>query len=139
MSDFNVMLIEDAGIVANDIGETVKSAGFQLEWKFSSAEEALEVLETSVPELILMDIELSGEIDGIEATERIHETFDVPIVFLTAYSNPETIERATNTDAVAYLVKPLEKSDLVSLIEWIRSDRTTSLPDIERGELLSKE
>ncbi len=136
MDDFNVVLVEDAGIVANDIDQTITEAGFRMVDKFSSGEQALEALDSTGADLVLMDIQLSGELDGIETTEKIEESNTVPIVFLTAYSNPETIERARRTDAVAYLVKPLDKDDLGSIIQWIQSDQEGATPSIERGEML---
>jgi CheY-like chemotaxis protein len=136
MANFSVMLVEDAGIVANDIDQTVKDAGLEVPWKFSSGESALDELESVSPDLVLMDIQLSGDIDGIETTRRILESYSIPVVFLTAYSNPETLERARETGALAYLVKPLDKSDLLSLIEWIKSGQEGSEPEMDRGELL---
>lgn len=137
MSDYSVMLVEDAGIVARDIDQTVSQAGFDVPWKFSSAEEALEWIEKETPDLILMDIQLSGEKDGIQATREITETHDIPIVFLTAYSNKETIDQVRETDALAYLIKPLEKDDLLSIIEWLKNDQSGDKPELERGDFLA--
>lgn len=138
MEDFNVVLVEDAGIVANDIDQTITEAGFRMVDKFSSGEQALEQLDEANPDLVLMDIQLSGELDGIETTEKIEEGYSVPVVFLTAYSNPDTIERARETGAVAYLVKPLDKDDLDSIIRWIQSGKEGASPNIERGEMLQE-
>lgn len=135
MSRFNVVLVEDAGIVANDIDQTVSEAGFDMSHKFSSGEEVLETFEELDADLVLMDIQLSGEMDGIETTRTLQEKYSVPVVFLTAYSNPETIDRARETDAAAYLVKPLDKDDLVAIIHWIQAGNGTK-PTIERGEML---
>jgi DNA-binding NarL/FixJ family response regulator len=138
MEDFNVVLVEDAGIVANDIDQTITEAGFRMVDKFSSGEQALEQLDEADPDLVLMDIQLSGELDGIETTEKIEESYSVPVIFLTAYSNPDTIERARETGAVAYLVKPLDKDDLDSIIRWIQSGEEGASPNIERGEMLQE-
>jgi DNA-binding NarL/FixJ family response regulator len=138
MEDFNVVLVEDAGIVANDIDQTITEAGFRMVDKFSSGEQALEQLDEADPDLVLMDIQLSGELDGIETTEKIEESYSVPVIFLTAYSNPDTIERARETGAVAYLVKPLDKDDLDSIIHWIQSGKEGASPKIERGEMLQE-
>lgn len=136
MSKFNVVLVEDAGIVANDIDQTVSDAGFRMEHKFSAGEDVLEEFEGLDADLVLMDIQLSGEMDGIETTSTLQERYSVPVVFLTAYSNPETIDRARETGAAAYLVKPLDKDDLVAIINWIQSGDGTK-PTIERGEMLA--
>lgn len=138
MEDFHVVLVEDAGIVANDIDQTITEAGFRMVDKFSSGEEALDQLDSTQTDLVLMDIQLSGDLDGIETTEKIEKSYSIPIVFLTAYSNPETIERARRTGAVAYLVKPLDKEDLDSIIRWIQSGKEGSAPTIERGEMLEE-
>lgn len=132
-----MMLVEDAGIVANDIDQTVDEAGFNIDSKFSSGEEALEELKASAPDLVLMDIQLSGEKDGIDITHEIDDNYNIPVIYLTAYSNPDTIERAKETDALAYLVKPLDKDDLIEIIGWIKSGQEEPEPEIERGELLT--
>ncbi|MFB6344419.1 MAG: response regulator [bacterium] len=136
MPDYSVMLVEDAGIVARDIDQTVSQAGFDVPWKFSSAEEALDWIKKETPDLILMDIQLSGEMDGIEATHEITENWDIPVVFLTAYSNKETIDQVRETGAIAYLIKPLEKEDLLSIIEWLKNEQTGEKPSLERGDFL---
>lgn len=137
MTDYSVMLVEDAGIVARDIDQTVSQAGFEVPWKFSSAEEALDWIKQEQPDLILMDIQLSGDMDGIEATRQITKSYDIPVVFLTAYSNKETIDQVRETDALAYLIKPLEKNDLLSIIEWLKENQSGKKPELERGDFLT--
>ena len=74
-------------------------------------------METERPDLILMDIVLKGKMDGIEAAERIALQFDIPVIYLTAYTNPEYIERAKQTKPFGYLVKPFKEHELYSNIE----------------------
>lgn len=137
MSEFRIMLIEDSGLIASDVNQTIKSVGASVDWMFNNAEDALEELESSEPDLIVMDIQLSGEMNGITATNTLVEDDDfneTPVVYLTAYSNKETVERASQSSAFAFLIKPLEENDLKGIIEWIRNDRPPERPSLERGE-----
>ena len=83
----------------------------------SRGEEAIELARQLDPQLILMDVRLEGEIDGITAAETIRDEHDVPVVFLTAHADDDTLHRATRTEASAYLVKPFKPPDLRCVIE----------------------
>jgi CheY-like chemotaxis protein len=136
MDTVNIMLVEDSGIQVADIEETLEDESIRIEWVHKSGEDALDQLESASPDLVLMDINLEGDLDGVEATERIREEMDVPVVYLTAYSNEKYMERVEESDALAFLVKPLEKQDLRRIIEWIQSDGMGPRPDLKRGEFL---
>ena len=82
-----------------------------------SGEKAIKKAGEIRPDLILMDIKLKGEMDGIEAAEIIHDRFDIPVVYLTAFADEETLERAKITEPFGYLLKPFEEQDLQSTIE----------------------
>lgn len=117
MEPSQIFIVEDEFIIAEDIGESLKEAGYAVCGMASSGQMALAALGSARPDLVLMDIFLKGEMDGIETAEKIRSDFDIPVVFLTAYAQNETIERATTTGAFAYLIKPFTDRELRAAIE----------------------
>ena len=136
MDNVRIMLVEDSGILVSDIEETLDSDHISIEWVHKSGEDALEQLESVTPDLVLMDINLDGDMDGVEATGEIREQWDIPVVYLTAYSNEKYMDRVKQSDALAFLVKPLEKQDLQKIIEWFQSDGDEPVPSLKRGDFL---
>jgi light-regulated signal transduction histidine kinase (bacteriophytochrome) len=112
-----IMVVEDERILALDLAETLDELGYTVVGVASRGEEAIELAGRLDPQLILMDVRLAGEIDGITAAETIRDEHDVPVVFLTAHADDDTLHRATRTDASAYLVKPFKPPDLRCVIE----------------------
>lgn len=112
-----ILIVEDEMIVAHSIQMRLELYGYEVAGLANTANEALTLLEQSRPDLILMDIRLSGELDGIRAAERIRKSWDVPIIFLTAYSDDETLARAKITEPFGYIIKPFETRELVNNIE----------------------
>lgn len=117
MSESNILIVEDDGVVAMDIESRLKRFGYGVCGKVSYAEKAIEKTEDLKPDLILMDIVLKGEMDGIEAARIIQLNFRVPVIFLTAYSDEERFERAKMTAPFGYLIKPFRDRDLKHTIE----------------------
>ncbi len=117
MEDPAILIVEDEGIIARSIQAMLAGMGFRVSTTVSSGEEAIQKAEELQPDLVLMDIVLGGEIDGIEAAERIHSRFDIPVVYLTAYTDRETIERAKLTNPYGYVVKPFSEHELHAAIE----------------------
>ncbi|HKU17620.1 MAG TPA: response regulator [Steroidobacteraceae bacterium] len=112
-----IMIVEDERILALDLAETLDELGYTVAGLAARGEEAIELARRLHPELILMDVRLPGDVDGIMAAETIRDEHDVPVVFLTAHADDETLQRATTTDASAYLVKPFKAPDLRCVIE----------------------
>ncbi|HKR36212.1 MAG TPA: response regulator [Steroidobacteraceae bacterium] len=112
-----IMVVEDERILALDLAETLDELGYTVVGVASRGEEAIELAGRLDPQLILMDVRLAGEIDGITAAETIRREHDVPVVFLTAHADDDTLHRATSSDASAYLVKPFKPPDLRCVIE----------------------
>lgn len=139
MANTKIMLVEDSGILVNDIEETLSSEDVELAWVHKSGEDALDQLESVTPDLVLMDIKLDGGMDGVETTNEIRGKWDVPVVYLTAYSNEKYMERVRKSDALAFLVKPLEKVDLRRIVEWTQSGGEDPVPTLKRGEFLKEE
>lgn len=117
MSQVKLLVVEDESIVALDIKQRAESLGYQVTGIAPSGEEALELVAQEKPDLVLMDIVLKGEMDGIETAEQIREKWDLPVIYLTAYSDEKTLERAKLTQPFGYLIKPFEDRDLHSAVE----------------------
>ena len=112
-----LLIVEDEGIVALNIQNRLKGLGYSVVATVSSGEEAIQVAGETRPDLILMDIKLDGKVDGIEAAAEIHRLFHLPVVYLTAYTNDETLNRAKLTEPYGYILKPFEARDLCTTIE----------------------
>jgi PAS domain S-box-containing protein len=113
----SLLVVEDEAIVANDIKETLISLGYGVAGIAKSGESALEKVAVTRPDLVLMDINLAGRMDGIEAAGRIHGAYGTPVIFLTAYADPALLERAKVTEPYGYIVKPYDERGLHSAIE----------------------
>ena len=97
-----ILIVEDESIVGLDIQKRLRRMGYQALEVVSTGKEAIEYVERKLPDLILMDIEIHGDIDGVETANRIREHFGVPIVYLTAFSDDSTLQRAKVTEAFGY-------------------------------------
>lgn len=117
MSKKNILVVEDEGLVANDIKRTLESVGYNVTNTVSTGEKALKEIEENLPDLILMDIVLEGGIDGIETARKVLDKYDIPIIYLTAYGDSETVRKAKDTKPLGYIVKPFQKEGLYSSIE----------------------
>lgn len=112
-----VLIVEDEGVVAMDLAATLERLGYAVVGSVARGEDAIGAAEQQRPDLIMMDIRLAGKLDGIQAAEAIQAQQDVPFVFLTAYTDEETIDRAKRIGPYAYAVKPYEERELRSAIE----------------------
>jgi PAS domain S-box-containing protein len=107
-----ILVVEDESIVAMDIKNRLKRLGYDVPSIALAGEEAVEKAAKICPDLVLMDIKLKGEMDGIEAARQIHERLDIPIVYLTAFSDEDTLQRAKITGPFGYIIKPIEDREL---------------------------
>ena len=117
MTKARIMVVEDEGIVALTIQRKLEDMGYEVPVLIDTGEEAIEQVSTIQPELILMDIMLAGELRGIETAEQILAHHDIPIIYLTAYSDDSTLQAAKATGPFGYLVKPFEEQVLRTTIE----------------------
>lgn len=125
MSGERIAVVEDERLVALDIKNHLERFGYVVPKTFTRAEDALAYLASEAADLILMDIHLEGELDGISAAEQIRRDFDIPVILLTAYADEATIERARSSRPFAYLIKPFNSREL----------RTSIVISIERHNL----
>lgn len=117
MEDIKILVVEDESIIALNIKKKLKSFGYTVPAIVSTAEDAIKMTEITFPDLILMDVMLKGEMDGVRAIEEIRKKFDIPVIYLTAYSDDEVLERAKLTQPYGYIVKPFKANDLRTNIE----------------------
>lgn len=117
MPGIKVMLVEDDWIIAKEISYSLQDLGFEVAGIFESGEESLKQVKQLQPDVVLMDIDLSGEINGIETAHRLKQLSSVPCIFLTALADHQTIEKAKLAEPYAYLVKPVKPESLYSTIE----------------------
>jgi len=112
-----IMIVEDEGIIAGHIATRLEKTGYTVAGIFGSSEEALAEIPDRRPDLILMDIRIKGALDGIETAARVRERFDIPVIYLTAHTDRQTIDRAKITGAFGFLTKPIHHTSLATSIE----------------------
>lgn len=117
MAKARILVVEDESIVAKDIQNRLKKFGYAVPAVASSGEEAINQATETCPDLILMDVRLRGEIDGVEAARQIRIHLNIPVIYLTAYADENTLERAKETEASGYLIKPFKERELYTSIE----------------------
>ncbi len=117
MKQRKVLIVEDEAIVAADLASKLVHLGCRVVGNVARGEDAVIVAGEQRPDIVLMDVRLSGAIDGIEAAQRIRSVHDIPVVYLTAHSDPETLSRALGTEPFGYVLKPFEDRDLQTQIE----------------------
>lgn len=113
----HILIAEDELIVAHSIQLRLEQHGYVVNGIAKTGDEAIRAVHQSPPDLILMDIRLSGELDGITTAERVRQEYGVPVIFLTAYSDDETLARAKITEPFGYIIKPFETRELINNIE----------------------
>ena len=117
MAETRIMIVEDEWTVAEEIKMVLQGMEYDVTSMSSSGEEAVQNAEKDRPDLVLMDIVLEGEMDGIAAANEIRSRFNIPIVFLTAYTDDKILERASITGPFGYIVKPFVNEDLKISVE----------------------
>ena len=117
MAQEKVLIVEDDGIVAAYLEETLIDLGYVVLEPVATGDGAVDRVKTQRPDLVFMDINLAGPMDGVTATERIHSFSDVPVVYLTSYSEESLLEKAKVTRPYGYLVKPVSPQELAATIE----------------------
>jgi PAS domain S-box-containing protein len=117
MAKHSILIVEDEYILALDLKKQLQDLGYLVVAYVASGEEALAEVEAKKPEMVLMDIKIKGSIDGIETAKIIENRHDIPIVYLSAFSNDEYLKRAKITKPFGYLLKPVNKRELAATIE----------------------
>lgn len=133
MCQKKILIVEDESIIAEDISDSLISLGYRITGMVYSGEEAIEAAAKCRPDLVLMDVNLQGEIDGITAAAEIRARFQIPVVYLTAYADENTLRRVNATKPFGYIVKPFEEKNLHTTIQLAlhrhEYDSLTNLPN----------
>lgn len=117
MQRTKILVVEDERIIAKDIKMSLEGLGYDVCALVASGEDVIEMAKRENPDLLLMDIMLKGEIDGIETVNQLRSHLDVPVVYLTAYADDNILQRAKVTEPMGYLIKPFKDRELHSAIE----------------------
>ncbi len=117
MDQAKILVVEDEPIVAKDIQQSLRRLGYEVPATATSGEDALRKAGETKPDLVIMDIVLKGGMDGVETAQYLKQRFDVPIVYLTAYADHQTLERAKTTTPAGYMLKPYQPNELRTTVE----------------------
>lgn len=112
-----IFIVEDEVVIAMEIESVLQQLGYLVAGSAATGEDAIALAAEMRPDLILMDIRLKGEMDGITAADRIYRLYKIPVIFLTAHSDPKTLEKAIAVHPFGYLIKPFRKNELYTAIE----------------------
>lgn len=130
MKKTRVLIVEDEPIIAADLEDRLCDMGYEVAFQCSAGEEALQFLEQSSVDLVLMDVSLGGVLDGIETAQKILEKCHIPLIYLTSNADDATFAKAKNTQPAAFLTKPFRGKDLQHAIELAV---TRAMPKQEPG------
>jgi CheY-like chemotaxis protein len=117
MAKASIMIVEDEGVVSIDIRNILRRSGYDIAAVAFLGEEAVKKAEEAHPDLVLMDIGLKGEIDGIEAAKKIRERHQIPVIFLTGFADENTLAKAREADPSGFIIKPINEEELRKTIE----------------------
>ena len=117
MAQTNVLVVEDESIVSKDIQHSLKKLGYNVVGAANTGELAVSLALEHMPDIILMDIMLKGEMNGIEAADAIRKETNIPVIFLTAYADESTLAKAKVTQPYGYIIKPFKEIDIHTSIE----------------------
>lgn len=121
MTAIKILIVEDEGIAALDLQQSLRNMGYIVTEVAATGEEAVKAAKELQPDLVLMDIRLQGEVDGTKAAEIIHGLFGIPIIYLTAYTDEDTLLRAMSAQPYGYIVKPFKERELHTAIKMALS------------------
>ena len=112
-----IMVVEDESIVAKDLELTLKRLGYIVPATASSSDDALSKAAQYRPDLVLMDVHIKGATDGIATAHRLRQEMNIPVIYLTAYADDDTVARAKETEPFGYLLEPFNERELKSMLE----------------------
>ena len=136
MGKISVLVVEDESIVSKDIQYSLKKLGYNVVGVAATGQKAIELCGEKLPDIILMDIMLKGDINGIQASTRIKEVYNIPVIFLTAYADENTLSKAKVTEPYAYIIKPFKEIDLHTSIEMAFYKHSKELEILKERDML---
>lgn len=113
-----ILIVEDDAIIAMDMEQILTHKGYNVVGRVDKGEKALSIVKEKKPEIVLMDINIKGNTDGIAVAKKLLDELQLKVIYITAYSDINMKERAFETEPIGYLVKPLRESELVAMIEY---------------------
>jgi DNA-binding LytR/AlgR family response regulator len=134
MRPVKILIAEDKIVIAETIAAVLEKAGYSISARVASGEDALAQIERDMPDVILMDIELAGELDGVQTVEEINNLYNIPVIYLTDFGDETTFTRAKATHPAAYLMKPFHENDLLRAIEIAFHNASTGKEALPRDE-----
>lgn len=127
MAREKILIVEDELLISYNLSHKLRKLGYQVVGEVDSGEAALEKVSEIQPDLILMDIVLKSDMDGIETAAKIHKSYNIPVIYLTAYADDQTLKRAEGTGAYGYILKPFKERELHATIKMALSKHQESL------------
>lgn len=131
----SVLIVEDDPITAQDISETLEGFGMHISDVVRSGEEALSLIQVNKPDVILMDINLEGELDGVGTVLELNKTDAIPVIYLTANSDKVTVGRAFQTNPSAFIIKPFDETNIIYAIELAFNNHLNRVFEAENLDL----
>jgi EAL domain-containing protein (putative c-di-GMP-specific phosphodiesterase class I)/CheY-like chemotaxis protein len=126
-----VLIVEDESLIAHQLKKRIINLGYAVTDIVTNSEDALSSLRSNPADIVLMDIVIKGDTDGIEVADMVQQEFNIPVIFLTAYSDDETLQRAELTRAYGYLVKPVQEQELNAMIRIVLTRHQRDLELLE--------
>lgn len=149
MSKTKILIVEDESIIAKDLQTILTDEGYEVPYTATNSKDALKYTEELRPDLILMDVIIQGPVDGVTTAKIINNLYDIPIIFLSAYSDKNTLSRARDVGSYGYLLKPCDERELAIAVDFglqkARMDRmlkhqnqllTSAICSIEAGAVV---
>ena len=119
MSQRRILIVEDEAVTSVMLEKTLKELGYEVVGSAFDGKEAIDIAREKRPDLVLMDVRIQGEMDGIETAKQIYQQYNIPSIYLTAHSDENTIKRAVESGPFGYLIKPFKERELYSNIEMV--------------------
>lgn len=141
MNSSRILIVEDELLIAQSLAKKLHKLGYQIVDMVSSGAAAIEAALEKAPDLVLMDIVIKGDMDGIDTAEKIYRTYGLPVIYLTAYADEKTLQRAEKTGCYGYILKPFKERELNAMIRMAlnkHQQESQTLKSLELAENLSQ-
>src|ERR1700733_1747868 len=132
-----ILIVEDERVTAEDLSDILTDLGYSVTAAVSSGADAIAQAETNPPEIVLMDIHIQGEMDGTQAALVLRQRFNIPVIYLTAHADSETVERAKGSGPLGYITKPFQEAALQASIEIALHRNREELKTHEKQQLFA--
>ncbi len=139
MKDYKVLIVEDEALIAHDISLTLQKCGYSVVDTVDTAEKSIQAARTLKPDIIIMDIILKGDMDGIDAAAKIRHENNIPIIFLTTYTDEQFVNRAATQIPYGFVLKPYRAQELIIQIEMTRHRHRFDMGMLQKNQVLTKE